>query len=423
MEDRSSSEGRLCALPETLTVDSGSLADSAGFDLIGSDLGKDVESALKVTLAGGAVFANGTEPIIIFRQSLSASIRDIESHPRGRLFQEFLLKGPYEDVGEIPTELIGQRLSDAECASAITFIYSHMVNCFKGAIAELLASKACLQLIKQLQQKRKLPANSRLYVGDVVSVHRGNGKGLLKGADLYVLIEEHRQDAASNVNVAGVAEVKSYIQSKSRLRKQLDLHVRRAKRGLLVNSVDYPAEKVCVGYGKDRRVIRIAVLPSNWKLPRSFHYEDSENRSLLHVDRGEPLRMDDEITQINDNEWRITLRWSKEAIAEASYKMTFWYMEKIGEVIYSEFVPKGWEEMTPAEAGRNAAKMMLYYAILRCRTIREEQRAIALYNSYGYGYSLGMNYKNTEGRREMLWPKDLEQIFVNGKTENGCIIR
>ena len=423
MEDRSSSEGRLCALPETLTVDSGSLVDSVGFDLIGSDLGKDVESALKVTLAGGAVFANGTEPLLIFRQALSASIRDIESHPRGRLFQEFLLKGPYEDVGEIPMELIGQRLSDAECASAITFIYSHMVNCFKGAIAELLASKACLQLIKQLQQKRELPANSRLYVGDVVNVHRGNGNGLLQGADLYVLIEEHRPDAASNITVAGVAEVKSYILSKSRLRKQLDLHVRRAKRGLLVNSVDYPSEKDNVGYGRDRRVIRIAVLPSNWKLPRSFRYEDSENRSLLHVDRGEPPRMDDEITQINDNEWRITLRWSKEAIAEASYEMTFWYMEKIGDVIYSESVPKGWEEMTPAEAGRNAAKMMLYYAILRCRTIREEQRAIALYNSYGYGYALGMNYKNTEERREMLWPKDLEQIFVNGKTENGCIVR
>jgi len=79
--------------------------------------------------------------------------------------------------------------------------------------------------------------------------------------------------------------------------------------------------------------------------------------------------------------------------------------------------------MNPAEAGRNAAKMMLYYAILRCRTIREEQRAIALYNSYGYGYALGMNYKNTEGRREMLWPQDLDQILVAGKTESGCIVR
>ncbi len=423
MEDRSSSEGRLCALPATLTADSGSLVDSVGFDLIGSDLGKDVESALQVALAGGAVFPNGTDPLFIFRQALSASIRDIESHPRGQLFQGFLLKGPYEDVGEIPMELVGQRLSDAESASAITFIYSHMVNCFKGAVAELLAAKACLHLLKQLQQNRELPANARLYVGDVVGVHRAKGKGLLKGADLYVLIEEHRPDAASRIAVAGVTEVKSYIQSKRRLRKQLDQHVRRAKRGLRVDGVDYPAEKVNVGYGRDRRVVRIAVLPSDWKLPRSFRFEDSESGRLLHVDRGEPPRIDDEITQIEDNEWRITLRWSQEALAEASYEMTFWYMKKIGEVIYSKSVPKGWEEMKPAEAGRNAAKMMLYYAILRCRTIREEQRAIALYNSYGYGYALGMNYKNTEGKREMLWPQDLDQILVAGKTESGCIVR
>ena len=88
--------------------------------------------------------------------------------------------------------------------------------------------------------------------------------------------------------------------------------------------------------------------------------------------------------------------------------MTFWYMQKIGEVIYSTTVPKGWEEMSPAEAGRNAAKMMLYYAILRCRSMREEQRAIALYNAYGFGYAIGTSFKNAEGRREMLWPQDLD---------------
>ncbi|REJ88245.1 MAG: hypothetical protein DWQ35_19900 [Planctomycetota bacterium] len=423
MKDRSSSEGRPCALPATLIAESGSLVDSVGFDLIGSDLGKDVESALQVALAGGAVFPNGTDPILIFREALSASIRDIESHPRGRLFQEFLRKGPYEDVGEIPTKLIGQRLSDAESASAITFIYSHMVNCFKGAVAELLAARACLHVLQQLQQNRELPANARLYVGDAVGVHRTKGKGLLKGADLYVLIEEPRSDAASSIAVAGVTEVKSYIKSKSSLRKQLDQHVRRAKRGLRVDDVDYPAEKVDVGYGRDRRVVCISVLPSDWKLPRSFRFEDSKNGRLLHVDGGELPEAEDEITQIEDDEWRITLRWSAEALAEAGYEMTFWYMEKIGEVIYSKSVPKGWEEMNSAEAGRNAAKMMLYYAILRCRTIRERQRAIALYNSYGYGYALGMNYKNADGRREMLWPQDLDQISVAGKTESGCTIR
>jgi hypothetical protein len=222
--------------------------------------------------------------------------------------------------------------------------------------------------------------------------------------------------------VAGVTEVKSYIRSESLLREQLDQHLRRAKQGLQVCGVDYPAEKVNVGYGQDRRVVRIAVLPSDWKLPRSFRFEDSGCGRLLHVDAGEPPRENDGIIQTGDNEWHITLRWSKEALAEAAYEMTFWYMGKIGEVVYSKSMPKGWEDMTPLDAGRNAAKMMLYYAILRCRTMREEQRAVALYNSYGYGYALGMNYKNARGRREMLWPQDLDEILSAGRTRSGCTL-
>jgi hypothetical protein len=45
-----------------------------------------------------------------------------------------------------------------------------------------------------------------------------------------------------------------------------------------------------------------------------------------------------------------------------------------------------------------------------------------LYNSYGYGCAPGMNYKNAEGRREMLWPQDLDEILSVGRTKNGCII-
>ena len=103
--------------------------------------------------------------------------------------------------------------------------------------------------------------------------------------------------------------------------------------------------------------------------------------------------------------------------------MTFWYMEKIGEVIYSTSMPKEWDKMSPAGAGRNAVKMMLYYAIPRCHTAREEQRAIALYNSYGYGYALGMSFKDPAGRREMLWPQDLDEIIAAGKTTSGCTLR
>ncbi len=317
------------------------------------------------------------------------------------------------------------RLSDDETASAITFIYSHMVNCFKGALAELLASKACMLLLKKLQQNRKLPANAQLYIGDVIGIHRTKGKGLLKGADQHILIEEDnsKRGVTSSITLVGVTEVKSYIQSKSRLRKQLDKHIQRSKRGLQLDGVDYTVDKIKLGYGKDRRIVKIIVMPSEWKLPRSFRYESSEKGSILQIDRCGPPKRDDQVTQTADNEWSITLRWSKEALAEAAYEMTFWYMEKIGEIIYSKFIPKEWKDMSPSEAGRNAAKMMLYYSILRCRTIYEEQRAIALYNSYGYGYALGMNYKNADGRREMLWPQDLDEILCAGKTKNGCTIQ
>ncbi len=67
--------------------------------------------------------------------------------------------------------------------------------------------------------------------------------------------------------------------------------------------------------------------------------------------------------------------------------------------------------------------MMLYYAILRCRTAREEQRAIALYNSYGFGYALGMNFKNKDGRRDILWFEDLEEILPSDRTNEGGTIR
>ena len=410
-------------LERSTVIGAGRLVDTVGFELLGPGLAQDVEAAIKSALSDGAVFAEGNGALPIFRRALADSIRSIESHPRGDLFQEFLRKGPYEDVGKIPPDIAPLRLSDAETAAVITFIFSHMVNCFKGAVTELLAAGACTRLVKRLKRDGGLPDGARLYVGDSVRTHRKKGKGLLKGADLHILVGQRGGSATSCIAVAGVAEVKSYIRSQGRLDEQLDRHLRRARRGLCVGGVDYPAEKICLGFGKDQRVVRITVLPSNWKLPRTYRFENSEKGRLLCVTPGCPSREDDEIPRTSDAEWDIRLRWSKEALAEAAYEMTFWYMSQVGERVYSESLPRGWEKMTPSDAGRNAAKMMLFYAILRCRRAQEEQRAIALYNSYGYGYALGMNYRNAKGRREMLWPQDLDEILAAGKTKDGCRIR
>jgi hypothetical protein len=255
-------------------------------------------------------------------------------------------------------------------------------------------------------------------------VLRKTGKGVLKGADMHALVVHGQPTAAPSVTVAGVAEVKSGRKSADAMCRQLDQHILRTMHGVRVAGVAYPAAQISLGCGPKKNILRITVQPSDWRLPRTFRFENTERGRLLRVDETETPHEDDQVTNLRDDRWHITLKSSKEAIAQAAYEMTFWYMEKVGEIIYSDpdAMPKDWLEMTPAEAGRNAAKMMLYYAILRCRTASENQRAIALYNTYGFGYALGMSFRNAEGRREMLWPQDLDEILRSGKTKHGCRI-
>ena len=152
----------------------GRLVDSVGFEILGEALGEDVRAAASEALNAGAMFCGLAEPLEIFREALAASSREINSLPRGSLFQRFLRDGPYERRGPIPQEMVGKRLSDEQTAAAITFIYSHMVNCFQGRIAELLASRSCTRLLNQLQHQHRLPARARLYVGDLVGVVRAS---------------------------------------------------------------------------------------------------------------------------------------------------------------------------------------------------------------------------------------------------------
>ena len=75
------------------------------------------------------------------------------------------------------------------------------------------------------------------------------------------------------------------------------------------------------------------------------------------------------------------------------------YMSQVGDhICKNKPLPKGWEDMTPEEAGYNAIKMMLYYIPLRYISARQERKAIKLYNVYSFGYPLGVDSK------EMLWP-------------------
>jgi hypothetical protein len=389
------------------------LADIIDFGILGPELALDVERSVARGLEAGSVFDRSANALEVLRDTVSASIRDIETHPRGQLLQRFLREGPYERDGPIPPEARTTRLSDEEAATAVRFVYCFMVNSFQGALAELLALAPCVEVMERLRPERRIPRNARLYLADAARAISGGRS--TKAADLHILAMED-----GHLLVAGVAEVKSYSRTWPRVTGQLGNHLRQAALGLHLGAQFYPADRVTIGGSAP--AARIGVLPSRWRLSRRFHFEPSAIGRDLHTERRPPPVESDLIERLSDSDWRITLRWSQEALAEAAYAMTFWYMEAVGEVVYASGVPTEWSRMTPPESGINAAKMMLYHAIPRARTSSEYQRAVALYNTYCFGYPLGMNFRDARGRREMLWPADLDEIAARGVTKHGCRI-
>ena len=412
------------------------LAETVNFSFLGEELGRDVNQSLSLALEAGAVMPSAGQPVDHLRHAIAEAIGDITSHARWDLFQRFLEHGPM-DVEE--TDSNSERLTQAETANVVSFIWGHTVNSFQGAIAELLAVEPCARILKKLQREGRLDQETRLYVGDAVMASRLRGFRFAKGADVHLLAVSDECAGRPTVAVLGVGEVKSYFCREEVLQRQLTKHIARARRGLRISGKDYSLDEIKVGRGSRREVIRIAVLPSKWTLPRGFGWRQEGETRALEVVRGSPPEPADNIIPVSDTEWRVELRWSREALAAAAYEMTFWFMAQIGEVIYRGGVPPEWSEMTPAEAGYNAAKEKLYYAIrpyavkaeeskqpgapkLTRKEVLEMQRAIALYNSYGFGYALGMNFKNRARKREMLWPQDLDEILESGETTTGCRI-
>lgn len=383
------------------------------FDFFPQELSADLRHSIESGLAVGATITNCSDSLSILRKAVAETITAIEG--RSKILQRFLNLGPYWSEGDIPNEMKSHCLSDEETAEAVRFIYHHMVNCFQGKLAELLAIEPCIQIMNNLKAKKKLPNDAKLLIGDSVLTGKIKVDKIGKGADFHIL---HTNTVDNTVELFAVGEVKSYIRSQKKLKQQLDDHVKRAKYCMKIGDKIFAQDNII----KTNSIIKISCVPSSWKLSKEFTFENIQGKTFLNINNTIPTE-ETIISQVRTNEWRIILKWSYEALAQAAYELTFWYMAKLGEQIFSEKLPKGIKNMTPSQAGQNAAKEKLYFTIVRSRTIREEQRAIALYNMYGFGYSIGMNYKNKEGKREMLYIEALHEILSNGIDRYGCKIR
>lgn len=389
-------------------------ADSLDEDALDSPLGRDLTASVMSGSDSRLAICEGPDPLSAFRGVIRRVVRDIESHPRGVVLQRWLV-GEFRSGSDAlcEDESISQPLSDEEVGLAIRFLRHHVVPKFQGGLAELLAIGPCAKLVGSLIRGGLLPAGSRLYMGGLVRAPRVTSSVMDQVAD-GILIEQSHEDAAHAV-IGGVLEVKSYRSSPRRLRRQVDQHLDRMRQGLRVEDRDYRQGQVTVGLGSANDIVRIVVEPASWKLPRTITWEPASRR--LELRESTPPDQTDTVTQVGPHDWRVTLRWSHEALAARAHILAFWYLAKVGESLWPERSP--WPEMTPGEAGQNAAMGAMNAAPLRAQTQRDYLRAITLCNILSFGYALGNSFRSPSGDRRILWPVDLDEIVATGCTRDG----
>jgi hypothetical protein len=374
-------------------------------------LSKAIYESINCALKKSYIHLNSLSVWGVFKNSLDMAIRDIEKHPRGKLFSRLIQYGPHNpDEPEILDSDGKSTLSDPECGECVQFIFSHMVNRFKGELAELLALDPLILLIKELQKEKRLSNNIQVYWGDTISERRRNikvsnakniyGGGFTKGAD-GLIIEKNGNKNENNIilKILGIIEVKSMNYSINKVFSQLNKHIIRLKGGVRLAGIEYKTYDV----NRDTPAfIRIMIMPSNWKLSREWSVRKNDNKRVLVFPQPHEPPVKDYIEELGKDSWKIRLAWSQEVLSQAAYEMTFWYMSQVGKFVYNNKsrLPVAWQNMTSEEAGYNAIKMMLYYLQLRYLKKPQEKLAIKLYNIYSYGYPLGADSK------VMLWPDD-----------------
>ena len=367
-------------------------------------LREDLKASLSAAIEAGAVFPFRATPLVIFRGAVSEAIG---THAER-------LKNLLRDCDAPDSDRAGVA-STEDYYWAVRFAVSRAVTAIQGSLAELLALGPLTQLVGEFKRTRRVPIATQIWVGDSIIAPRSRGSVLAKAADVHLLAVS---SARKSTTVVGVAEVKSYRCSHKKVTKQLSTHLSRASRNLVVQSSG--GKRVRFSVRLADKPLKISVIPSSWRLSRHFHFRASGSGRFLIVSPPKPASSTIAVENEPD-QWKVVLRWSHEALANAAFEIFLWCLGRLGEEVYSH-QPLPWPDMSPAEAGKNSVKMALYYAMLHISDPTTLEQATKLYNVLGYGFALGSNFRGSDGRPTMLWPEDLDEILSHGRTREGSYI-
>ncbi len=295
-------------------------------------------------------------------------------------------------------------LTDEEVGQVLEMIYSHMVNRFKGDLAEILAINPASRFLRGLKKEGIAPPHARYVMGPSILEPGQRRKGWAKGADgLFVADRNQRGGRMSGepLTIYGIVEVKSYQLGERVGRGQLEKHQARLKRGLRIDNIDYSGSQVILAgsRGSKRKPLTIGGMGPT-RPYYLFILPKARNRPPRQASpKGTWLRL-------------LEIPYDRVRIMSAAYEMTFWFFSLLGDQAYQNS-PVPWRGMTPPEAGRNQIKLALYYIMLRDmrglvefgvntnawhrRRDRLMRIATRLYNSYGWGLERAVLHKG------MLW--------------------
>lgn len=301
-------------------------------------------------------------------------------------------------------------LTDGQLVDLFEFIYSYLVNRFKGELAEVLAAPVVRRFAEQLAEGHRLPPRIAVMSGSGIEARRKRGRrvqgGWYKGPDALLLQSRAARvvagSQADRVAIAGVVEIKSYRPRLADLLVQLRNHARRLAVGLRLSGREILAAGVSgLVAGRDGcfrrvplmgcppdRLVRLVVRPS--RRGRSARPIEAKGRNL----------------------WIAEIAPDAIDLSEAGYRFTDWFVGRLGAEVYKPpgqpgVVPDGkrvqnpWPSMTAEEAARNGLRQAMYFlgerqifaqgrSRGRQRGTRRDRRARStfrwLYNSLCYGY-------------------------------------